>query len=191
MSISVTLIGPTVLAALVSAMVIAPLTLPLFGVPVADTLTDRFVEPVPDAGLTCSHEAFDVAVHVTVPVPLCANRTICAAVCDCRVAPLFTAPNRSAVLSSVIVGAVTTVRIAELLVAVPALFVATTRYRRPFNALDTVTVNVAVSVPECGGVFVRSVHDVPPFVDTCHRSAGAGTPLALAPNVADCPAATL
>ena len=61
---------------------------------------------MPDAGVTCSHGWLDVAVHVTVPAPLCVIRTICAAVFVRNAAPFVIAPNRSDVLFSVIVGSV-------------------------------------------------------------------------------------
>ena len=69
MSVSVTVIGPGAFAAPVrrqrdragdGARRAATRRL-------ATTLTDRLAEPVPDAGLTCSHGWFDAAVHVTVP----------------------------------------------------------------------------------------------------------------------------
>jgi hypothetical protein len=72
----------------VSVNVITPVRVPLVGNPDADTmLMDRFAEPVPEAGLTRSHDWFDTAVHVTVPVPVCVSRTTCAAVCDTNAAP--------------------------------------------------------------------------------------------------------
>jgi hypothetical protein len=87
--------------------VIAPFTVaPAARPPAETTLRERFAEPVPDAGLTCSHGWFDVAVQATVPEPLCVNRTTCAAVCARNAAPFVTAANRNDVLSSVIVGSV-------------------------------------------------------------------------------------
>ena len=68
------------------------------------TLIDRFAEPLPDGGLTCSHGWFDAAVHVTVPLPLCVRRTTCAEVCATNAAPVVTAPNVSEVLSSATLG---------------------------------------------------------------------------------------
>ena len=60
----------------VNTSVIAPVTVAPAGSPPAETtLRDRFADPLPDAGLTCSHGWFDVAVHVTVPVPVCVSRT--------------------------------------------------------------------------------------------------------------------
>ena len=60
--------------------------------------------PLPDVGDTTSHGAVDVAVHVTVPAPLCVSRTVCEGVCELNAVPVVTAPNRSDVLSSDIAG---------------------------------------------------------------------------------------
>ena len=106
-NVNATLIGPAASKAPVTTNVIAPFTVaPAARPPAETTLRDRFAEPVPEAGLTCSHGWFVVAVHVTVPDPLCVNRTTCAAVCARNAAPFVTAANRSDVLSSVIVGSV-------------------------------------------------------------------------------------
>ena len=60
--------------------------------------------------------------------------------------------------------------VAALLVAgVPTPLVATARYCAPFRLRGVaVTVRVADVAPLYGDVFVRSVHVVPAFVDTCH-----------------------
>jgi hypothetical protein len=60
---------------------------------------------VPEVGATTSHGAFDAAVHVTVPAPVCERRTVCEAVLDVNVVPVLMALKLSAVLSSAIVGA--------------------------------------------------------------------------------------
>ena len=91
----------------VDDLAIAPATeLPIGNPGTETTLIARSAEPLPDAGLTCSHGWLGVAVHVTVPAPLCRSRTTCAAVCDTNVVPVVTALKRNAVLSSVICGPV-------------------------------------------------------------------------------------
>jgi hypothetical protein len=85
-----------------------------------------------------------------------------------------------------------TVSVAAVLVADPELFVATHRNCTPFKLLVTLlTVNVAIVAPLYGGVFVRFVHVVPAFIDTCHWSVGTGVPLAAAVKVAFAPAVTV
>src|SRR3990172_8897417 len=82
--------------------------------------------------------------------------------------------------------------VAAKLVAEPALLVATARYRNPLSANVTlVTVSVVVVTPPYGAAFVRSLHVMPPSVDTCHWNPGGGLPLAATVNDAFAPAATV
>ncbi len=143
MRFSVTAIGPAVVDAPASVNVIAPVTLLPIGNPPTNTiLTDRLADPLPDAGLTCSHGWFDTAVHVTVPgaLPACVSRTTCAAVCDTKAAPVVSAANRSDVLSGVSVRGV-----AGLIVSVYAW--------EPAQPLEpSVAVTVSGNDPVCVGV---------------------------------------
>ena len=50
-------------------MIVAATLLPTGNPPTNTILTDRLADPLPDAGLTCSHGWFDAAVHDTVPAP--------------------------------------------------------------------------------------------------------------------------
>ena len=81
-----------------------------------------------------------------------------------------------------------TVSVAAVLVAEPAEFVNTAWYSQPLWATVVfTTVNVGVVFPES---VVSSVNVKPPFVETCQRTVGAGTPEAAAVNVALSPAVT-
>jgi hypothetical protein len=62
-----------------------------------------------------------------------------------------------------------TVSATVLLVADPALFVATHRNCRPLKLLGAaLIVNIPVVTPLYGPASVRSVNMEPPFVDICH-----------------------
>src|SRR5262245_41512389 len=61
-------------------------------------------DPLPDAGETRSHGLVEVAVHVTVPAPLCVKRTVCAEVCEVNAPPVLAAAKRSDWVSSVMRG---------------------------------------------------------------------------------------
>jgi hypothetical protein len=79
-----------------------------------------------------------------------------------------------------------TVSMAALLFALPDAFVATTRNRFPLSSeLVAGVVWLAVVAPE---MFVQFP---PASLDTCHCSAGAGTPLAVTLNVAVDPTVTV
>ena len=67
----------------------------------------RVAEPVPDVGDTCSHGAFDEAVQLIVPAPVCVMRTVWASVTAVNPAPLLIAVKISELRSSIIVGPVT------------------------------------------------------------------------------------
>jgi hypothetical protein len=85
-----------------------------------------------------------------------------------------------------------TVSVPALLVAVPALFVATHRYWFPFmDVVALVTTRVGVVTLEYGAAFVRSVHVDPPLPDTCHCNVGGGVPTAPTENVAFDPTRTV
>jgi hypothetical protein len=60
--------------------------------------------PVPDVGETTSHGTFDVAVQVTVPIPVCESRTVWRGVLELNELPVVTAPNLSDARLSDIVG---------------------------------------------------------------------------------------
>ena len=95
------------------------------------TVIDSVADPIPDAGDTCSHGWFGVAVHVTVPLPLWISRITCAAVwrrTRHRLSPRRSAARFDPKPTS---GSVLTVSSAALLVTAPALLVTRTRYRFP------------------------------------------------------------
>src|SRR6202043_1617600 len=72
-----------------------------------------------------------------------------------------------------------------LLVAVPALFLKTARYRFPFcSGFAAVIVSVVDVAPSIG------VNVPPPFVDTSHCSVGAGVPVAIDSKTAFSPSLT-
>lgn len=79
-----------------------------------------------------------------------------------------------------------TVRVAAVVVAVPAAFVKTARYLLPLIA---VVVPVRLSVVEVAPDTL--VKEVPPFVLTCHCTVGVGEPEAAAVNVAVAAAVTV
>ena len=56
------------------------------------TFTVSSLEPVPLDGETMSHGELEVAVHVTVPDPICVSRSGCALVCQTNDAPVVTTP---------------------------------------------------------------------------------------------------
>jgi hypothetical protein len=85
----------------------------------------------------------------------------------------------------VIAGAVLTVRVAAVVVALPSVFVNTARYLFPF--CERVVVNV--SVVDVAPATLLNV--VPPSVLTCHCTVGVGFPLAAAVKLALAPAATV
>jgi hypothetical protein len=64
----------------------------------------RVAGPLPEAGVTTSHGADETAVQVTAPGPFCASRAIWPEVCAAKAAPETTAPKRSDVVSSAIIG---------------------------------------------------------------------------------------
>jgi len=74
----------------------------------------------------------------------------------------------------VTIGAVLTVNIAAVVVAVPHELVKTARYLLPFCEAAAVKVNVVLVAPET----LEKV--LPPLVLTCHWTVGAGLPLAAA-----------
>jgi len=89
----------------------------------------------------------------------------------------------------VIVGAVFaafTVKVAAVVVALPAAFVKTARYSLPFIAT---VVLVMLSVVEVAPDTLVNV--APPFVLTCHCTVGVGEPEAAAVNVAVAAAVTV
>jgi hypothetical protein len=79
-------------------------------------------------------------------------------------------------------GAVFTVRVAALKLALPATFVKTARYRLPFWVEDVVKDNVV----EVASAILLKV--APPSVLTCHCTVGVGWPVAAAVKVTACPA---
>jgi hypothetical protein len=92
----------------------------------------------------------------------------------------------------VIAGAVFTVSVAAVLVAVPSVLIASARYWLPDIApVVPLTVKVAVAEPDTPLPSVKFPKLVPPFVETCHWNAGAGLPLAATVNVAAVPAVTV
>src|SRR6516162_5475892 len=79
----------------------------------------------------------------------------------------------------VMVGAAVTVRVAALVVALPALLVKTASYSLPFMAVVTlVSVSVGLVAP------LMAFQVTPPSVLTSHCTVGVGSPLAAAVNVA-------
>ena len=96
------------------------------------------------------------------------------------------AANRSEDRSSDIVGGVTTVTVAGLLVAVPTGFVATARNLKPVKSPGPAT-TFNVASPTLHAPAERFVHVVPPFDDDCQQMRGDGTPAAAAVNTAFCP----
>jgi len=82
---------------------------------------------------------------------------------------------------SVIAGAAFTVSETAPLVTVPPEFVTTKRNEFPLCAdVTPITDSVAVLLPEKPDPFVTLLHVVPPFVEICHCSPGAGVPLTTA-----------
>jgi hypothetical protein len=84
------------------------------------------------------------------------------------------------------VGGVSTVTVAALLVAVPTGLVAVARNFKPLKSpgpADT----VSVPSPTLHAPFERFVHVVPPFDDACQQMRGDGTPAAATVNTAFCP----
>ena len=78
-----------------------------------------------------------------------------------------------------------TVSVAAVVVAVPAEFVNTARYRFPFCVDAAVKLSVVEVAPE------RLLNVIPPSVLTCHCTVGVGEPLAPAVKVAVCPTVTV
>src|SRR4051812_29275313 len=81
--------------------------------------------------------------------------------------------------------AVLTVRVAGLLVALPATLVKTASYRLPLCAGSVLNVSVVVVAP------AMLVKVLPPSVLTCHCTVGVGVPLAAAVKVAGLLAVTV
>src|SRR2546427_13263485 len=81
-------------------------------------------------------------------------------------------------------GAVFTVSVAAVVVAVPAELVNTARYRYPFWDEAVVKLRVVEVAPE------MLLNVPPPFVLTCHCTVGVGEPVAPAVKVAVWPAVT-
>ena len=79
-------------------------------------------------------------------------------------------------------GAFWTVSVAASLVALPSELVNTARYSWPLSVVVALAI---VSVVEVAVLMLLQV--LPPFVDCCHRTFGAGWPEAIASNVAVCP----
>jgi hypothetical protein len=82
-------------------------------------------------------------------------------------------------------GPVLTVSVAAVVVAVPAEFVNTARYRFPFCVEAAVKLSVVEVAPE------RLLNVAPPSVLTCHCTVGVGEPVAAAVKVTVCPAVTV
>ena len=78
-----------------------------------------------------------------------------------------------------------TVRVAAVVVAVPAEFANTARYRLPFCDKVVVKLRVVEVAPE------TLLNVTPPSVLTCHCTVGVGEPVAVAVKVAVCPAVTV
>ena len=85
----------------------------------------------------------------------------------------------------VTVGAVFTVSVAAVVVAVPAALVNTARYWLPLSAAVAVNMSVVLVAPEIGA------NDPPPLVLTSHCTVGAGLPLLEAVKVAVPPSQTV
>ena len=82
-------------------------------------------------------------------------------------------------------GAAFTVSVAAVVVAVPAEFVNTARYRFPFCDEAVVKLRVVEVAPE------TLLNVTPPSVLTCHCTVGVGEPVAAAVKVAVWPAVTV
>jgi hypothetical protein len=82
-------------------------------------------------------------------------------------------------------GVAFTVSVAAVVVAVPAAFVNTARYRFPFCAKVVVKLRVVEVAPE------TLLNATPPSVLTCHCTVGVGEPVAVAVKVAVWPAVTV
>ncbi len=78
-----------------------------------------------------------------------------------------------------------TVRVATVVVADPAEFVNTARYRLLFCDKAVVKLSVAEVAPETG------LNVTPPSVLTCHCTVGVGEPVAAAVKIAAWPAVTV
>src|SRR5919109_494441 len=106
-SVRRTAIGPGLFDEPLNVKMMAPSIVPMGGtVASGTTLIVSSAGPVPDVRSTTSQGRVGVAVQFTVPAPACDSRTICPVVCPLKLAPDVIAPNRSDVLSSVMVGPV-------------------------------------------------------------------------------------
>src|SRR5271156_2493990 len=136
---------------------------------------------VPPATFVNEAPPFELTCHCTVGVGVPD-----AAAVNVAVAPTVTVAFAGLL---VIVGAMFaafTVRVAAVVVAVPAAFVKTARYLLPLIALVVpVMLSVADVAPD------KFVNVPPPFVLTCHCTVGVGEPDAAAVNVAVAPAVTV
>ena len=134
---------------------------------VVDVAPDTFAKAPP----------FELTCHCTVGVGVPE-----AAAVNVAVAPAATVTFAGLV---VIAGAVFTVSVAVMVVALPDAFVKTARYWLPFIAA------VVVAKPSVGEVAPARFVKGPPLELTCHCTVGAGWPEAAAVKVAAAPAVTV
>jgi hypothetical protein len=107
---TVTAIGAIVFPAPVAAIVIVAEAVPEDGSAACTSEAATTPEPLPEAGETCSHDALEVAVHVTVPAPFCVSRSGCEVVLVCGVPPIM--PKLNAPRSAASVGSTGLVMVA-------------------------------------------------------------------------------
>jgi hypothetical protein len=168
-----------VMVTVLDSNVLAPITSLGFWIATANVPAAAPAPPV-----ILSQGSVVVAVHA-LDAPLNVITTGCAGVCDVSAdpAPALTALKRSDV--GLALAGPSTVSVAELEVAEPALFVKTARYSLPESPRAAVNEYVVDVAP------LISLQVEPLFVLTCHFTVGDGEPLAEAENDAVAPAATL